>query len=100
MRRSLGLAFAVLAAVALLVCILTFSCVRYAFEPGTENVLNRTRPSPEAYDLWGRTFTQREAQELLQTQGGRLQLSPANGGVRVDDALLKLGRSSFYKETF
>ncbi|MFL6446220.1 MAG: electron transport protein [Bryobacteraceae bacterium] len=100
MRRPLGWILPGLVLTALLACVLTFTGFRYAFEPGTENVLSRTRPSPEAYDLWGRTFTREQARELLQTPQGKAQLSPADGAVKVDDALLKLGRSSFYKETF
>src|SRR3954449_712425 len=100
MRRRLRWVFVGLSGFAVVACILTLTGLKYALEPGTENVLSRTRPSAAAYDLWGRTFTRQEADQLLQTPQGKAQLSPANGAVRVDDALLKLGRSSFYKETF
>ena len=51
---------------------------RYAYEPSYEHVLSRTRASPEAYDLWGRAFTQIEAEHLLSTAAGRtcLESSP------------------------
>ena len=100
MRRLIRRVLLAMFILAVVAGILTFISLKYAFEPGPANVLNRTRPSPEAYDLWGRTFTREEAQKLLQTSEGKAQLSPANGAVKVDSAVLKLGRTSFYKETF
>ncbi len=100
MRRRLRLVFATLFFFALVCSILTFTGFRYAFEPETDDVLGSTRPSPEAYDLWGRTFTDEQARALLQTPQGKQQLSPANGAVKMDDEVLKLGRRSFYRETF
>ncbi len=73
---------------------------KYAYEPSPDAVISRNRRSPEAYDLWGRAFTRSEAASLLQTREGRAQLSPANGAIKVDDSLLRLGRRAFYKETF
>ena len=49
-RRSFRwvlLAILVLAAIA---CIFTFTGLKYAYEPGRENDLSRTRTSPEVYD--------------------------------------------------
>lgn len=100
MRRPLRWVLAGLLLLAVLACLVAFHRVRYAYEPGRENVLSRTRPSPEAYDLWGKTFSRDSAHNLLQTPEGKTQLAPANGAVKVDEALLKLGRTSFYKETF
>jgi hypothetical protein len=100
MRRFLSGVIILLAVVALLGAILTYSGVKYAYEPGTDKVLSRTRPSPEAYDLWGRSFTQQQASRALETTEGSRQLSPQNGAVKIDDALLRLGRHAFYKETF
>lgn len=74
--------------------------IRYAYEPSAANVISRSRPSPEAYDLWGRAINSSEAARLLQTDAGRNQLSAANGAVKIDDSLLRLGRKAFYKETF
>ena len=99
-RRLLSVFLALFAVVAITVVLLTFAGVKYAYEPGAGNVLSRTRPSPEAYDLWGRSFTQQETVRLMQTPDGKKQLSPRNGAVKVDDALLRLGRRAFYKETF
>lgn len=59
--------------------------VKYAYEPSRDNVISRTRPSPETYDLWGHAVDRGDAEK---------------GAVYIDDRLLKLGRSAFYKETF
>ncbi|MDF2683981.1 MAG: hypothetical protein K0R47_5171 [Brevibacillus sp.] len=53
-----------------------------------------------AYDLWGRTISQKEAAELLKTQQGRAMLSGQNGAVKIDQALIDLGKKAFYEETF
>jgi hypothetical protein len=53
-----------------------------------------------AYDLWGREISQQEANKLLKTEKGRAMLSPKNGAVKIDDALIQLGRKAFYEETF
>ena len=53
-----------------------------------------------SYDVWGRTFSQEEANRLKQTEAGRSRLSPENGAVTVDASLLQLGRQAFYQETF
>ncbi|MDQ1473977.1 MAG: hypothetical protein QOJ99_5457 [Bryobacterales bacterium] len=95
--RTLVIALPVFIIVAAVVMI---GGVRYAYEPGQGNVISGIRPGPEAWDLWGRGYTQQEAAALLRTDAGRKQLSPANGAVKIDEALLRLGRISFYKETF
>jgi hypothetical protein len=100
MRRLSSVLLVVLAAILLGAVLLAFSGVKYAYEPAPGKVLSRTRPSPEAYDLWGRSFTQQEAARLLKTSEGTQQLSPRNGAIRVDEALLRLGRRAFYKEPF
>jgi hypothetical protein len=94
---ALGGGLAVTVAVFLLVWVVG---IRYAYEPAMNGVMSRTRPSPEAYDVLGRPVRSSEAATLLSTEQGRAQLSPENGAVRIDDALLRLGRKSFYKETF
>ncbi|MBV9085749.1 MAG: hypothetical protein JOZ62_24000 [Acidobacteriaceae bacterium] len=73
---------------------------KYAYEPSPAKVMSRTRQSPEAYDLWGQAFSPEDAARLLQTPEGRAKLSPKNGRVRIDERLLRLGRKTFYKETF
>jgi hypothetical protein len=100
MRRLVIGVCIVFLAVFAIALILAFWGVKYTYEPSSEKVLSRTRPSPEAYDLWGRTFTAEQASSLQQTAEGRAQLSPQNGAVKVDEALLRLGRRAFYKETF
>ncbi|WP_198509030.1 electron transport protein [Bacillus sp. FJAT-44742] len=54
----------------------------------------------EAYDVWGDAVSEKEAEELLQTEEGRAYLSEENGAVQVDEEILDLGRKSFYEETF
>ncbi len=43
------------------VAAVTFTGFRYASEPGAGKVLNRNRPSPEAYSLWERSFTKEQS---------------------------------------
>jgi hypothetical protein len=100
MRRFVVTASLVLLAFLLVFGIAAFTGIRYAYEPSTGNVISRNRPTPETYDLWGHGFSQEEANRLLQTAAGQKQLSPQNGAVKIDDALLRLGRRAFYKETF
>ncbi len=92
MRRLIRWTLLALFVFAVIAGALTFTGLKYAFEPGPANVLSRTRPSPEAYDLWGRTFTHEEAQKLLQTPEGKTQLSPANGAVKVDTHSPQVGQ--------
>ncbi|HZU26133.1 MAG TPA: hypothetical protein VFA04_11460 [Bryobacteraceae bacterium] len=56
---------------------------RYAYMPAADKVLNRYRKSPESYDLWGQPIS-----------------GAGPGVVAVNDAMLRLGREAFYKETF
>jgi hypothetical protein len=100
MRRVLWAFLALFAALAVTVAVLAFTGVKYAYEPGVGNVLSRSRPSPEAYNLWDRGFTQQQAAHVMQTPEGRRELSPRSGAIKIDDALLRLGRRAFYKETF
>jgi len=78
----------------------------YAFIPTEDQILKPETKTSEkdenkpAYDLWGRTISQKEANELLSTEEGRRLLSPKNGAVKIDENLLKLGRKAFYEETF
>lgn len=83
MRRLAAMLLMLLALIFVAVAIVTFVGFKYAYEPGPENVISRTRPSPEKYDLWGHAVTEQQP-----------------GVVKVDDALLRLGRGQFYKETF
>lgn len=78
----------------------------YAYIPGEEKLANmqdvgkiRTANLDEQYlyDLWGQKWTEGEA---AKTGGNPEMLSPANGAVKIDGALLELGRESMYAETF
>jgi hypothetical protein len=92
----------VLLAVALLIFIVGMLAeIEYAYMPPEGKLLNPQRINLDvAYDVWGRTVRTEEAQALLQTEEGKLMLSPAFGAVRVDQETLRLGREAFYKETF
>jgi hypothetical protein len=73
----------------------------YAYVPDESSVLNPTPAvTDQAFDVWGRRVSRREADKLLRTAEGRALLSPANGAVATDAATLRLGRESFYAETF
>lgn len=83
MRWLLRVGFIIIIAAIVALAAISFTGFRYAYEPGPGNVLSRYRPTPETYDLWGRAVTQSQP-----------------GAVKIDKALLQLGRSAFYKETF
>src|SRR5579875_2600288 len=83
MRRALVAIAFVLAAIVLAGIVIAGVGFQYACEPSPNNVISRTRPSPESYDLWGHPV-----------------VSPQTGTVKIDDALLRLARKAFYKETF
>ena len=73
----------------------------YAYLPPVTKVLNPERGNQDqAFDVWGRSIAQAEATRLLQTTDGQALLSPQHGAVAITDALLTLGRVSFYRETF
>ena len=58
------------------------------------------RHAPPAFDVWGRSISRAEADEMRKTEEGRAALSPANGAVEITDDLLKLGEKTYYEETF
>lgn len=92
MRPALRvLAWLVTGLVALLIAIVLIG-FRYAYEPSPSNVLSRYRASPEPWDLWGKPLSEQDA--------ARLKVLAKNGGVHVNAATLRLGRRSFYRETF
>jgi hypothetical protein len=73
----------------------------YAYLPPLTKVLAPERGNQDqAFDVWGRRMTRAEATRLLQTPDGQALLSPQHGAVAITDALLTLGRVSFYRETF
>lgn len=98
--RSRWLVIAALCVIAGATILISILSVRYAYEPSAENVISRARASPEAYDVWGRAIDASEAARLLRTDVGRDKLAAANGAVKIDHSLLRLGRRAFYKETF
>ncbi|WP_228054494.1 hypothetical protein [Gloeocapsopsis crepidinum] len=62
-----------------------------------------TKAAPQeigSYDVLGHAVSQAEADQLLQTEIGRQELSPENGAVEVSEELVDLGRKAFYLETF
>lgn len=70
--------------------------------PKLENVV-AYRSTPQevgAYDVLGKPVSRSEAEQLLQTKAGQAFLAPENGAVEITDDLIKLGRDSFYRETF
>lgn len=73
----------------------------YAPVPQTSDLLNPARIEADvAYDLFGERISQAEAEQLLGTDAGRRRLSPANGAIRIDDELRRIGREAFYAQTF
>lgn len=75
----------------------------YAYLPPQEKILNPSRVKglqtvdEKQYDLWGQTLTIKEA---ANSKTDPSKLSPANGAVEINEALLKLGRETLYRETF
>jgi hypothetical protein len=65
-----------------------------------EDAVNPERALPVAFDVWGKEFTMREARELGKTSEGRAMLEPANGAVAITPEMLKLGRETFYQQSF
>lgn len=62
-----------------------------------------TQAPPSAigsYDVLGKVVSPTEADALLQTEEGRVQLASEQGAVEVTEDLIKLGRDAFYRETF
>src|SRR4030095_442688 len=73
----------------------------YAYLPPLTKVLAPERGNQnQTFDVWARRITRAEATRLLQTTDGPALLSPQHGAVAFTDALLTLGRASFYGERF
>ncbi|MCU0548898.1 MAG: hypothetical protein MUC48_06075 [Leptolyngbya sp. Prado105] len=72
--------------------------------PKLENTFTPiTQPPPQelgSYDLLGVPVSKAQADRLLQTESGRVQLAPENGAVEITDDLIQLGRDAFYRQTF
>lgn len=77
----------------------------YAYIPSEDQILKSEKKVMKdedkgAYDLWGRTITKKEADELQKTGKGKALLSPKNGAVKIDEAFKQMGKKAFYEETF
>lgn len=70
----------------------------YAYMPSDDNVMNK-HTDMKGYDKWGKHYSDKKSEKLLKTANGD-QLSSFEGAVKVDDELLKVGKETFYKETF
>lgn len=76
------------------VAVLFQSNLEFAYLPSQKEVLNppSTRKT-NYYDLWGKTiFPHKDISKQT--------LSPSNGAIHVTPELLKLGKKTFYQETF
>src|SRR5436305_226259 len=63
--------------------------------------LDRLREHPGLTGAsWGGDDLALEAERLGKDPAGRGPLTPARGGVAIDEATLRLGKESFYGETF
>jgi hypothetical protein len=75
--------------------------VNYAYVPPEEKLLNPVRINQDiAFDLWGRTIRQAEAERVMRSHEGAQMLSAANGAIAIDAEFLERGRKAFYAETF
>jgi hypothetical protein len=73
----------------------------YAPMPDEAELANPGRsPLTTAFDILGRRVSAAEADRLRGTEEGRRTLSPANGTVAIDAAVIARGREAFYRETF
>jgi hypothetical protein len=53
-----------------------------------------------SFDRMGQVISRAEAEELLQTDSGRMLLSREQGAIEITQELIDLGRETFYLETF
>lgn len=61
------------------------------------------KPAPQeigSYDVLGTPVSKAEAEQLLQTETGKVLLAPDNGAIAITQNLIDLGRDAFYRETF
>lgn len=85
-----------------MIAFLALCCVllpgSYAYEPSPRQ--GETGHGRPAYDVWGTPLSAELAARKRRTEAGRRELSPAEGAVAIDLELLRLGRATFYTETF
>jgi hypothetical protein len=77
----------------------------YAYIPPNDKVLSKSglpdfQKGHRTFDIWGHTIPGRITNERMMKKEGRSKLSPSNGAVAVDQAVLELGREAFYAESF
>lgn len=85
-----------------------FIVPEYAYMPSEESIVAQSEKGLQGlqagkhptFDLWGKSISEQEAQQMLRTAKGREKLSAEQGAVAIDEDLLRLGRQDFYTETF
>lgn len=92
-KKRHWIAAGAVAALAAVIAAVWTSHFEYAYMPGANQTINR-HFIETGYDLWGRFISDKAA------GGGGNHRSPADGAVKIDEHLLKLGKTAFYKETF
>lgn len=95
----------ILLALVVLIGLLTYQ-IDISF-PGSPSINSTytpiTKPTAQeidSYDVLGKVVSKNEAASLLKTDEGLQRLSADNGAVKITEDLIKLGRKSFYTETF
>jgi hypothetical protein len=93
--------YTAIASVVLLLIVFLFLDFEYAYMPPVDKVMNPERINTDiVYDVWGAPIRRHQAAELAETEKGRLLLSASHGAVEINEDVLKIGRKSFYTETF
>ncbi|WNZ48072.1 hypothetical protein Q2T42_09540 [Leptolyngbya boryana CZ1] len=98
-------------AIALLLSLIFFGFLGYQAElvlpmrpPNLSSTYTPVTQAPPSslgsYDVLGHVVNPSDAEQLLQTEAGKEQLSPEQGAVEINQDLLTLGRDTFYRETF
>lgn len=70
-----------------------FADFRYGYTPKKERVMPYVANKHKNYDIWGKQITK------IPETGSGTKLAK-NGAVEIDQRLLKIGRDTFYEETF
>ncbi|MGG3844627.1 electron transport protein [Aeribacillus composti] len=92
-----------MAVLLVLLCIGMFSFFtvdfRYGYKPKNEKVMPYVPNKFSGFDLWGKQIASEKSTNLIKTED-KTELSPKNGAVTINHHLLKIGRDTFYEETF
>jgi hypothetical protein len=99
MTRSKSFLTTILAVAGLVLGAVLYWKLQNPLSRGPENVPAKDR-MVGGYDVLGTWIPPDRARELLQTDSGRQQLSPAAGAVEVTPAMIDAGRKEFYEQTF